>query len=301
MQRSEGARGSIYDLGYRQYGGPRLGRPAAVLALYVHSLRTVFGFGRGAKAKIIPIALTVLVFIPAVVQLGIASVASGIVEIYRAENYYGFVEIILVLFTAAVAPELVGRDQRNRTLSLYFSRPILRSDYALAKLGALLTALLLLTLIPQAVLFVGNALARKDAFGYLGDNVDDVLPILAAGLLISALLASIGLAIACQTYRRTYSTGGILALFMVGGGLAGTLANALDGEPRRFGVLLSGLHVMRGLTYWLFGLTPSTFDGGRGGDLAQVDLPGQLYVIGAIAFSVVAAGVVVWRYRKIAA
>ena len=36
-----------------------------------------------------------------------------------------------------VAPELVGRDQRNRSLALYFSRAVSRSDYVLAKLAAL--------------------------------------------------------------------------------------------------------------------------------------------------------------------
>ena len=42
----EATGGGIYDLGYRHYTGPRLGRPHAVWAMYVQSLRSIFGIGR---------------------------------------------------------------------------------------------------------------------------------------------------------------------------------------------------------------------------------------------------------------
>ena len=47
--------GVIHDLGYQHYDGPRLGRPAIVRALAWHSLRSAFGLGRGARAKIVPV------------------------------------------------------------------------------------------------------------------------------------------------------------------------------------------------------------------------------------------------------
>ena len=49
------AAGVIHDLGYRRYDGPRLGRAQMVRALVWHSFRSAFGFGRGAKAKIVPV------------------------------------------------------------------------------------------------------------------------------------------------------------------------------------------------------------------------------------------------------
>ena len=67
---AESAAGSIYDLGYRHYEGARLGRRHAVLSLYIHSLRGVFGFGRHTSSKIIPIGLTIVALLPAVIQLG---------------------------------------------------------------------------------------------------------------------------------------------------------------------------------------------------------------------------------------
>ena len=60
--------GVIHDIGYRHYQGPRLGRAAIIRALGWHSLRSAFGIGRGAKAKIIPVIAFVLICVPAVVN-----------------------------------------------------------------------------------------------------------------------------------------------------------------------------------------------------------------------------------------
>lgn len=46
--------GVIHDIGYQRYTGPRLGRRHVFGALYLHGLRTAFGLGRSAKAKIFP-------------------------------------------------------------------------------------------------------------------------------------------------------------------------------------------------------------------------------------------------------
>ena len=44
--------GTIYDIGYRHYDGPRLGRRGAVGAIVGAGLRAVFGFGRSGRSKI---------------------------------------------------------------------------------------------------------------------------------------------------------------------------------------------------------------------------------------------------------
>jgi len=101
--------GSIYDLGYRRYDGLRLGRQHAVLSLYVYTLRGAFGIGRRASSKIIPIIITVIAFLPALIQLGVAAIVSDEVDIIRPENYFGFVQVPVALFCAAIAPEITGR------------------------------------------------------------------------------------------------------------------------------------------------------------------------------------------------
>ena len=60
------AAGAIYDLGYQQYRGTRLGRANAFTSLFTFSLRTAFGLGRGARSKIIPFVVLAIVFFPAI-------------------------------------------------------------------------------------------------------------------------------------------------------------------------------------------------------------------------------------------
>ena len=67
-----------------------------------------------------------------------------------------------MLFCAAQAPELFGRDQRYGVLPLYFSRVLTRTDYALAKVGGLIAALLVVELAPYIILFVGRVLVAPD-------------------------------------------------------------------------------------------------------------------------------------------
>ena len=62
----------------------------------------------------------------------------------------------MIIFIAAQAPELVSRDLRSRVLPLYFSRPLRRLDYPLAKLAAFVPACLALLEIPLLLLYLGT-------------------------------------------------------------------------------------------------------------------------------------------------
>ena len=204
---SERAAGSIYDLGYRRYEGRRLGRREAGFSLYVHGLRAAFGLGRRTRSKIFPMGLAMIAAVPAVMQILFASLGnSNEVEIFTAEDYYGYIQVILALFVAVVAPELLGRDQRYATLPLYFSRGLSRHEYAMARYGAMATALLALTLLPQAIMFLGHALVGESFGGYFRDEWKAIGPIVAGGALISAFLAAIGMFIAALTPRRAFAT-----------------------------------------------------------------------------------------------
>ena len=291
---SEGA-GSIYDLGYRHYDGARLGRRHSVLSLYFYTLRGAFGLGRRSSSKIIPIAISIIAFIPALIQLGIAAIASGIVDLIKPENYYGYVQVTVALFCAAVAPEIVGRDQRTRTLSLYFSRALERRDYALAKLAAFTTALLLLTLLPQAVLFVGNMLATKDITQFLQDNWRQIPRIIISGLLIASLMASLSLAIACQTSRRSYATVAVIAVFLVTTPLANIFVREAGGIGH-FAILLSPFDLLAGTTGWLFDARSD-----REGIVSIADLPMLVYPLMTLAVTAIATALILRRYARIAA
>ena len=61
------AAGVIHDIGYQRYTGERLGRGYSARSLYTHGVRTAFGLGRSAKAKIFPWMVVGIVGLVAVV------------------------------------------------------------------------------------------------------------------------------------------------------------------------------------------------------------------------------------------
>ena len=56
--------GVIHDIGFRHYDGPRLGRGWIVRSLLVETFRGAFGFGRPAKAKVMPWVLIGILLAP---------------------------------------------------------------------------------------------------------------------------------------------------------------------------------------------------------------------------------------------
>ena len=118
----------IYDRGYRRYDGPRLGRLQIVRALFWHSFRSAFGIGRGPKAKIVPVIVFVGMCLPAVVN-AVAVARGGPPVVYYGTYTFPLRVVVMTIFVAVQAPELVSRDLRSHVLPLYFSRPLRRGDY----------------------------------------------------------------------------------------------------------------------------------------------------------------------------
>jgi ABC-2 type transport system permease protein len=295
VQRSSGATsGSIYDLGYRPYEGSRLGRAYAIQSLYWYSLRDVFGLGRSIGAKVFPWGLAVIALLPALLQVGIAAAIPEDFELISHAGHFGYISVIVGLFCAVAAPDITGRDQRARTLTLYFSRALSRDDYVIAKVAALITALFLVNFVPQTLLLAGNAIATDDVSGYLQDNADDLLPIIGSSLAISVVLATLSLAIASQSARRAISTIAVLGFLTISLVLSSILVNTLDGDIARYTILLAPMNTLEGLIYWLFSQrTP--FES----DLREADLSGGVYLLACLAYAGVAVAFLLRRYRKL--
>jgi len=296
----EAARGSIYDLGYQHYEGHRLGRSGAFLALYADSLRACFGLGRPGRAKIVPIGLAALALLPAVIAVAIEAVARGAIpDPIRYDNYFSTIVQFLVLFVAGQAPELLGRDQRYHVLPLYFSRALDRLDYPAAKLAALVTALLIVSLLPQAAILLGKILGGVDPVAAAADNLPAVPPIILSSLAAAVVMAALALAVAGFTPRRAYATAGIFALFYISLAVAAVVsetAREVASAPwGDYAPLLAPTATLEGLTAWLFDSPPS------GDEFGMFALPGPLYLAVAAGLAVVAVGLLAWRYRRIPA
>ena len=205
--------GVIHDIGYRRYTGRRLGRAQIIRALCWHSLRSAFGFGRGAKAKIVPVITFVVICLPAVVSA--VSVARGNGRLVPYDTYLVQLRVVvMIIFIAAQAPELVSRDLRSHVLPLYFCRPLRRLDYPLAKLAAFITACLAMIEIPLLLLYIGT-IAQSHSGSAVWQQTRALIPGLLVGLMWAVLLAAIGLALASLSGRRAYATGAIAIYFFL--------------------------------------------------------------------------------------
>ncbi|MDB1086194.1 ABC transporter permease [Streptomyces sp. ACA25] len=201
----------IHNIGYRHYDGERLGRPYARRSLFVHSLRGAYGIGRSAKSKVLPFALFAVMCLPAIVMVAIA-ITVGMDELPFAYTSYAlFMQPILGLYLALTAPQLVSLDLRFHTIPLYFSRPLERVDYVLAKLGALIGALLLFIGAPLLLMYAGALLGELS----FTDQTRGFAQGVAGAVVFSVLHAAIALLIASLTPRRGFGVAAIIAVLTI--------------------------------------------------------------------------------------
>lgn len=252
--------GSIYDLGYRRYEGPRLGRAHAVRSLVVHSFRTSFGLGRSGRAKAAPIIFGAMAILPAIVIVGGLTIAARFgfdrqlddAELIGFNNYYSAVTTIIALFCAAQAPELFGRDQRHGVLALYFARALRRSDYALGRLIGFVLAVLVVLLVPMIILFIGRVLLSTDIAAAFGKNLPSLPPVVAQGVVIAFLYGGLAMAVSAYTPRRAYGTAGTIALFVLPGIVTGIVIQIGSSVVGTWLVLISPNTILDGTNALFF-------------------------------------------------
>ena len=283
--------GTIYDIGYRHYDGPRLGRRGAIGAIVGAGLRAVFGFGRSGRSKIIPWGAVILAALPAVVAVAVRVLAGDILDLYDYDGYVWNIGALLPIFIAAQAPELVVNDIRHRVLPLYFSRPIRRIDYVAAKIAALAIGLLAITLAPVLLLFIGRVLSTDDLVAAVGEEIGAMPEIIGNGVIHAVVLASIGLAICSLAGRRAYAAGAVLAVFLIGG----VISDSFSENGQDVAAFVSPLAVLDGTRQWLFG---GAVDGAPA---ATSELPLALYGLAALILGLGSWAVLAVRYRRLTA
>jgi ABC-2 type transport system permease protein len=290
---SERVAGAIYDLGYQRYIGERLGRSYAVRSLLAFSFKTAFGVGRGDKSKIIPVIVAVAVYLPAMFSVFVAS-ATGAPSAVSYAGHLQFTAFLLALFAAAQAPELVVTDKQHGVLSLYLSRPLTATDYAVAKLGALFGAMLCLTLGPELVLFLGRVVMSTAPFATFKAEWGKLMPIFGGTILTSAFFASIGLWLASFAARRGYGSAAVIAFFLLVPAVVSMFRNVTGGDIKRYAVLANPMLLIVGFANWLFDIQAR-----QRTTIARADLPGQDYMYVMLAVCVVCVALLIRRYRRV--
>jgi len=304
--RPPAAGGVIHDLGYQRYDGPRLGRQRIVAALAWHSFRSAFGFGRGAKAKIVPVIVMIAICLPAIVNA--YAMSRGNPRVVDYDTYTPVLRnLIMTVFVAVQAPELVSRDLRNRVLPLYFSRPIKPGDYPLAKYLGFTAACLVVLEVPLLLLYAGSVVnVHGGAAAWAQTRA--LVPGLLLGVLWAVSLAAISLFLASLNARRGLATGTVAIAFL----LTYTLAEILlqietqaatntgprgpGGEPLvTFGEKVSGLFspftLFDGVRRWLGGTN-------LGDNVPKVGAFGAVYALVLIAIVGLSLYGLAARYRR---
>ena len=220
--------GELYDLGYVHYEGPREGRMRARKAVYSNGVRTILGLGRGPLDKALPILLFAAAMAPAVVLALVASQLDDI-DVPGHSAYYQIVSIILILFSAMIAPELLCPDRRSGVLSLYLVRPLTSTDYVAGRWMAFFSITLLLVYSGQVLLFAGFVLSAESPLDYMRDNWLDVPRFLGAGLVFALFATTLALAAAAFTTRRAYATAFLVGLFIISSVAAAALTECSEG------------------------------------------------------------------------
>jgi ABC-2 type transport system permease protein len=328
--------GVIHNIGYRRYDGQRLGRVQIVRALTWQSLRAAFGIGRGAKAKIFPVALFALMCLPAIISTAAMAINPHAGRLVSYDTYLpGLRALVVLVFVSLQAPALVSGDLRYHTLPLYFSRPIGRLDYPLAKLAGFTLACLALLDIPLLILYIGTATQVHGASAVWAQTREA-----GSGLLYGAawavLLASIGLALASTTGRRVFSICAVAIPLFVTWILANGLSHIAlhtfqatgTGQPPALASLaglINPFTVLSGIADWLGSVPKVVFFNGNGGPgpgsqatfaqsgsggpggpgFVKVNLVhlvghfGPLYLVMYLVMLAAALGMLALRYRRV--
>lgn len=282
--------GVIHDIGYQRYEGPRLGRRAAMTALYVQGLRASFGLGRSAKAKIFPWGVAGIMVLVAVILAAVRSQLGEVIFTYV--QFDDQMSWLIIFFVAILAPVLMSRDIRSGTLPLYFSRPLRAADYVAAKFAAMVTAVWLLLGVPQLIMFLGAAFTTKDGAQGVWNEFLDLVPGWGYSLLWAVLFSSIGLLIASLTGKQAFAAGGIVAVFLLTTPVFGVLMVLPSTTAHQLAGLASPMTLIAGIGAWLAD-APSEME-------LDIGNFGPVYAIEAVCLIAACLLLLLARYRKVA-
>ncbi|WP_335932682.1 ABC transporter permease [Streptomyces sp. PTD5-9] len=285
----------IHNIGYRSYDGVRLGRGYARRSLYSQSLRGAFGLGRSAKSKVLPMLLFgVMSLVAAIIVAVSISIPNSTALQIKYTSFAIYMQAVIGLFLAAQAPQSVSRDLRFKSVPLYFSRPIERVDYVIAKLAAMASALLILTGVPLVILYAGALLGKFDFVEQTKGFGQGMVSV----ALLSVLFAGLGLVMAALTPRRGFGVAAVIAVLTISYGAVSTV-QAIAWQTGS-----------EGAVQWLGLFSPITLIGGVQSAFLDASSPfpggavpgagvGAVYLIVVLALVAGSYAVLMRRYRRV--
>jgi ABC-2 type transport system permease protein len=298
---------TIHDIGYRHYDGPRLGRAYVLRSLFVNNLRAVYGLGRPAKAKVMPFLLFAAMLLPAVGSVAALALTKEPRALIRYSAYAIYLQALIAIFLATQAPVIASRELRFHVVPLYFSRPLGRFDYALAKYGALVTALFILLATPITLLYAGALATREPKKVTPGEVPPPKLPSigwhtahylegLAGCVLFALVLAGLGLVVAAFTPRRGFGVASVIAVYLVSLTVV-TIVQGISESQGKYSVagwagIFTPFYMVDGVQVRLLGAQSSTPEPPPG------QFGGVVFAVACAALIAACIGILYARFRK---
>jgi ABC-2 type transport system permease protein len=289
--------GYIHDLGYRPYGGPRLGERAVAWAFFVTGLRNTYGLGRSARSKALPMILLGMMLLPALILVGVLVQARDVLDldsqIVAYSTYPITTQLLISVFVAAQAPALISRDLRFRTITLYLARPMRRSVYVLVRLASLTVATFILIGAPLVLMYAGGLLAdlpiRHETGQFLGGMV--------GAALLAATLSGMAALVAALTIRRGLAVAAVIVVLLVSYTVVSTIQGIALGAGNETVGEVAGLFspytLVNGVQVFLFNSPDAT------PTPPSSDAMGLVYVLAVLVTVLAPIGGLFARYRSV--
>ena len=294
--------GTVFDIGYQRYTDAREGQGRARLAVFKDGLRIALGLGRGPRAKILPwffiVVLSVIGLVFAIIA-GAANRLGGPGTAQKANlpshaDYYGIASVIVFVFAAVVAPELLCRDKRDGVINLYLVRPLTGSDYIVARWAAFLLVMVAAVWLPQVILFLGLSAGDPVPVTYLQKHWVDVPRFLAAGAAMATYATTIAMLTASFTNRRAYASVFLVGLFAITTPFTVGLASEIGGTAGQWISMFNLTNIPVHVNDVIFGDVSEITEEAPARALGPAILVSWYFV-----WTLVPAAVLWWRYRRL--
>lgn len=244
----------IFEGGYRRYDGERLGRVAAIRAVAFQAIQRALGLRRPVWAKILPIVIIFISYVPAIVFVGLVTLAKDQPQVANQlpqySAYYSQVLLAVMLFVAFLAPDMLCPDRRTGMLGIYLASPLTRDTYLLGKAIAVFSSLVLVTVGPQLLMLLANSL-QGSGVGSSHATFAMVLRIVGAGCAVSLFFTMLSLAISSLTDRKGFATAAIILVLLASGAIGNQLS--IPGREA-FSLIDLGFQLPNALTTRIFGV-----------------------------------------------
>ncbi len=206
---------------------------------------------------------------------------------YYSDLQFGGIRIFLVSLAAIASSGLIANDMANKSINLYLSRPISRLDYLIARFIPIFMILILVTVIPNIIVYLTRWSDAGLEFDWIKENNWLLINIIIQGIVYSAAYSIIGLTFS-TIINREYRAAGAFFLFVYGTNIIVEIFFGIIKDDRL--VLLSISHLLDIVSFYIFdkGYYFTAF-----GDLRPLINIEEVYAILALVLLITGCGLLI--------